>query len=94
MHPVHLGQRLIITAVVVIWTLARGVEAQLVNKFDVCRDNTKAILNGTLTLGDLNQITIRERGFIYDGPVRGLNPMYPRDKILTLTYPGRLPNDP
>ncbi|KAK4446090.1 hypothetical protein QBC34DRAFT_357047 [Podospora aff. communis PSN243] len=59
-------------------------------KYDVCALKTDAILQGTLSLGDINNATIWERGYIHTGPIRGLDQSYPRTNISAITYNGCL----
>jgi len=57
-----------------------------------CGEKVQQILNGTLTIGDINNVTIHGPYYMYYGPVHGLEDSYPRDDYLTLTYEGKSPN--
>lgn len=59
-----------------------------VNKFTTCKKNVLMVLNGTHTMGDITNITIWEKNYIYKGPVRELASSYDRDDYLVLTYSG------
>jgi len=65
------------------------VASGYVDKFDTCRHLVLGIIDGNKTYGDIDNITIWERPYIYSGGIRGLDPSYPRADILTLTYDGK-----
>jgi hypothetical protein len=64
-----------------------------VDKFKTCQSRIQALLNGTShtiqsTIGNLTNATIWDHNYIYTGPARELDPTYPRNQFLTLTYKG------
>lgn len=56
-----------------------------------CSERVQQILNGTLSIGSINNVTIRDPYYMYYGPVHGLDGSYPREDYLALTYEGRSP---
>jgi len=55
-----------------------------------CKTRIEGIKNGTETYGPINNETIDELGYLYHGPVEGINSSFPREKLLTVTKNGRL----
>lgn len=76
---------------VLVAATVNGVSADFVDKFDVCKDNIKGIMNGTITIGDINNVTIfqPERGLVFTGIPKELAKDYPREQYITLTYKGK-----
>ncbi|RKK77499.1 hypothetical protein BFJ71_g16732 [Fusarium oxysporum] len=66
--------------------LLRDTLAQDVYDFDTCKADIERILNGTLSIGDINNTTIDQ--YIWDGIVQGIDKHFPRDQYLALTYDG------
>ena len=62
--------------------------AQFSAKSDECGQRTVSILQGDEVLGDINNVTIWERGFVDEGPIGGLDKAYPRNEILAITHKG------
>lgn len=58
--------------------------------YQKCHDDVLRIMNGSLSIGTINNITIWEPKILYAGQVPGLDPSYPRDKFITLTKAGQL----
>ncbi|KAM7187294.1 hypothetical protein V8F20_011049 [Naviculisporaceae sp. PSN 640] len=58
------------------------------NKFDICRERVIGIMEGNTTYGDITNVTIWERPFIYTGNIQGLEPHLNRSDVLTITYEG------
>ncbi|OIW22757.1 hypothetical protein CONLIGDRAFT_694582 [Coniochaeta ligniaria NRRL 30616] len=81
-------QRSSLWAVTAVLVFLPCISSEYVDKFQVCRNKTLGILAGNETLGDINNVTIWERGYMYTGPVQGLDPRFSREHILTLTYDG------
>jgi hypothetical protein len=79
-----------VAGVIVAATL-NGASADFIDKFDVCKNNVKGILNGTINIGDINNVTIRqpERGLMFTGTPKELVKSYPREQYITLTYKGK-----
>ncbi|KAF2668945.1 hypothetical protein BT63DRAFT_246313 [Microthyrium microscopicum] len=71
-----------------ILVVCHGAAAEYVDKFEVCLARVLSVLNGTGTIENITNDTIRNLGFLYTGPVRELISSYPRDRYLTLTYEG------
>ena len=63
--------------------------AQFSAKYDDCGQRTVSILQGDGVLGDIDNVTIWERGFVYEGPIGGLDKAYPRNEILAITHKGK-----
>jgi len=80
--------------------LASFCDAVTTGQFDTCNEVVHSILNGTLAvpgpLGEINNTTIYEFGYMYLGPVMYLKSSCPRSEFLTLTLEGEylLPNSP
>jgi hypothetical protein len=85
MHCLH---QVVVTLVLI---AVNGVTAVFVDEFDVCKDNIKKIINGTLTMGDINNVTIwePERGLLFTGTPKELDNHYPRELYITPTYKGK-----
>ncbi|KAK4209604.1 hypothetical protein QBC37DRAFT_323642 [Rhypophila decipiens] len=60
-------------------------------KWTVCRDRFHSVLAGNTvntTVGSINNVTIKDMGFLYEGPIHGLAPHLDANDILTITYEG------
>ncbi|KAK0620900.1 hypothetical protein B0T14DRAFT_587753 [Immersiella caudata] len=84
-----------LSAVLLLALLAFGTSvcgAANTGQFDKCEDVVRSILNGTLVLpgplGEIDNITIYEFGYMYEGHVMYLKPSCPRSDLLTLTLDG------
>ncbi|KAK4442510.1 hypothetical protein QBC34DRAFT_363639 [Podospora aff. communis PSN243] len=55
---------------------------------DQCKTRIEGILNGTETYGAVTNWTIDELGYIYHGPVGGINPSFSRENLLVVTKDG------
>jgi hypothetical protein len=77
--------------VVLVAATVNGVSADFVDKFDVCKGNVQGIMNGSIIMGDINNVTIRqpERGLMFTGTPKELAKDYPREQYITLTYKGK-----
>lgn len=75
---------------VLVLALFSGASLGLDDNFEGCRRRAQRIIQGKETYGSINNITIwdPERPLIYTGFVRGLDPHYSREDVLTLTYDG------
>lgn len=80
--------RFSLVAGVVLVLLSCVASEDYVDKFVVCRQLFLGIIDGNKTHGDINNVTIWERPFLYTGPVQGPDPSYSRADILTPTYEG------
>ncbi|KAF2828433.1 hypothetical protein CC86DRAFT_193190 [Ophiobolus disseminans] len=56
--------------------------------FEQCRITFRSIINGSLSIGMINNNTIWDSGYLYSGTVRGLDLSYPRTEIITPTFLG------
>ncbi|KAM7189190.1 hypothetical protein V8F33_010192 [Rhypophila sp. PSN 637] len=60
-------------------------------KWTLCRDRSHSIRAGNTvntTVGSINNVTIQDMGFLYEGPIHRLAPHLDRNDILTITYEG------
>jgi hypothetical protein len=73
---------------VLILTILGSTQAQL-EPYQKCHETFRDIINGSLALGSLNNVTIWESGYLYTGHFRLLDPSYPRDNIITPTFIGK-----
>jgi len=53
-----------------------------------CKDTVQKIQRGELAIGSINHETIDE--YIYPGKIYGLNPSFPRNQYLAITYAGKV----
>ncbi len=76
----------------VLWALTLPIPSAASDNadFGLCKTTVIGILAGNETLGDIDNITIFQRGYIYTGPIYGLHSEYPREDILTITYDGKI----
>jgi len=58
-------------------------------RLEDCRQRLHAILSGTSIFSGVNNVTIQSYGYLYHGPVRGLNSAFPKEDYLLLTYQGK-----
>lgn len=56
--------------------------------FNSCKNDVLSIINGNLTLNGITNATIDQ--YLWQGPVQGLNPSFPRSQYLAITYQGCL----
>ena len=54
-----------------------------------CGEKVQQILHGNLSIGSINNVTIRNPLYIYYGPVSGLDDNVLREDYLALTYEGK-----
>ncbi|KAK3682943.1 hypothetical protein B0T22DRAFT_502102 [Podospora appendiculata] len=83
LKPVHIA--LIVLVLLAIVTCSAASE---VTRFTLCEDKVRSIINGTYTEGNINSVTIKTLGYLYEGPVNGLKASCPRSEWLTLTLEG------
>ena len=84
--PFIMRNSIVFLAVLIcLWSGASGQ----VDLFDQCKARVERILNGTESFGPVNNETIEEYGYIYRGPVAGLHPDFPRERLLTITVKGK-----
>jgi hypothetical protein len=69
-----------------------SVAKEFVDKFDLCNANLQPVFNGNTTFMGMNKTAMEKRGYVYTGWPRELprDTSYPREKYITLTYPGML----
>lgn len=72
-----------------ILAISGAAHAQL-EPYQKCHETFQGIINGSLALGTLDNVTIWESGYLYTGAFQLLDPTYPRDNIITPTYLGKL----
>jgi hypothetical protein len=57
--------------------------------YEQCHSIFQGIINGTLSVGPVNNVTIWDSGLLYEGPFDSLDPNYPRRTVITPTFRGK-----
>ncbi len=69
-----------------------SAQSQVITPYESCRNTFKGIINGSLTIGSINNDTIWESDFLYTGAFARLDSRYPRSQLITPTYLGQTSN--